>query len=48
MTAIREFMLGEEAADSVRSQLEAIGLKEIQFYEDKEVLDGFRKINSIS
>lgn len=48
MTAIREFMLGSAEAESVRERLVKAGLDEIQFYRDKGVIDGFRKINGIS
>lgn len=48
MTAIREYMLGETEAEPVRERLETTGIEEIRFYQEKGVLDGFRKINGIS
>jgi hypothetical protein len=48
MTAIREYMLGREDAEVVRNQLAETGLREIEFYRGKGVLDRFRKINGIS
>jgi hypothetical protein len=48
MTAIREFMLGAAEADAVRDRLVKAGLEEINFYQKKDVIDGFRKINGIS
>ncbi len=48
MTAIREYMLGEAEAGTIRKQLAETGLREIEFYREKDVLDRFRKINGIS
>jgi phosphoribosylaminoimidazole-succinocarboxamide synthase len=48
MTAIREYMLGNEAAEDVKAKLEKAGREEIGFYREKGVMDGFRKINGIS
>lgn len=48
MTAIRDYMLGREEAEAVRRQLAETGLREIEFYRAKGVLDQFRKINGIS
>ena len=48
MTAIREYMLGGAVAKEVKVRLEETGSAEIEFYQAKGVLDGFRKINGIS
>jgi len=48
MTAIREYMLGLADAENVKGRLKETGHEEIEFYREKEALDGFRKINGIS
>lgn len=48
MTAIREFMLGNAGAESVKADLQSAGLSEIAFYQDQGVLEGLKKINGIS
>jgi len=48
MTAIREYMLGQAGAEEVKVRLQETGRAEIEFYQAKGVLDGFRKINGIS
>lgn len=48
MTAIREYMLGLADAENVKGRLKETGHEEIEFYQEKEALDGFRKINGIS
>ena len=41
-------MLGGAVAKEVKVRLEETGSAEIEFYQAKGVLDGFRKINGIS
>ena len=41
-------MLGEVVAEEVKVRLQETGVAEIEFYQGKGVLDGFRKINGIS
>jgi hypothetical protein len=48
MSAIREFMLGNEDPEEVKEQLVAAGHAEIEFYRKQGVIDGFRQINGIS
>lgn len=48
MTAIREFMLGNEDPEEVKKRLVAAGHAEIEFYRKQGVIDGFRQINGIS
>tara|TARA_R110002096_G_scaffold27094_8_gene83208 strand:- start:8702 stop:9652 length:951 start_codon:yes stop_codon:yes gene_type:complete len=48
MTAIRDFMLGQADPEEVKGRLQQAGLEEIEFYKEKGVLEGFRKINGIS
>ena len=48
MGAIRDYITGKDAADTVRGILAAAGREEIAFYESRGVLGGLRKINGIS
>lgn len=48
MAAIRDYMLGDAEAATVRTDLESAGREEIEFYRDRGHLDGFRKINGVS
>ena len=47
MDAIREYMLGNLAADATKAQLEAAGMDELNFFKTAGKLDAFGGLNEV-